>query len=387
MSGRIGQEPAVIGQEPAVSSVVHVVSSFPPALGGMEQVAESIALAQHESGLAVRVLTSRYGYDQAREPDLPFPVARMRCAYVAHTQIYPGLVARLGRLDRASLLHLHVSAAYTPEVTWAYARLTRRPYFAHVHLDVMSSGRAGLLLGPYQRVLLARVLRQAAGVIVPTPDYQELISAKYSIPVNRIFVVENGTWHGISARARSLGTADGPRKLLFVGRLSVQKNLPLMIDSVAAYVQRHGRDIELLIVGDGELRGALEAQVARCGLGGIVTFRGAVHGAQLEALYQEADLFLLTSFRESFGLVLVEAMTKGLPIVGVNIPAVRNVAEDGVNGLLAEANPPAIADAIHRVLTDHQFYAAASSRNLAKARDFDWAVVARKLAAVYRMAG
>jgi glycosyltransferase involved in cell wall biosynthesis len=148
-------------------------------------------------------------------------------------------------------------------------------------------------------------------------------------------------------------------------------------------VRKYGSDVSLSIVGEGELRPTVQSQIDRLGLGNIATLRGALHGEALESAYEDADLLLLTSVNESFGLVLVEAMTKGLPIVSVNIPAVRNVVVNGVNGLLAESAPQAVADAIHTILTDKALYSEVSGNNLAKARDYDWSTVAAELSAIY----
>jgi glycosyltransferase involved in cell wall biosynthesis len=114
-----------------------------------------------------------------------------------------------------------------------------------------------------------------------------------------------------------------------------------------------------------------------------VTLLGALHGEALQSTYRDSDLLLLTSTNESFGLVLVEAMTKGLPIVSVNIPAVPNVVINGENGLLAESTPEAVADAIHTLLTDIAFYSVVSNNNIAKSREYDWKVIVEKLAAIY----
>jgi glycosyltransferase involved in cell wall biosynthesis len=115
--------------------------------------------------------------------------------------------------------------------------------------------------------------------------------------------------------------------------------------------------------------------------------RGAVTGPELQSAYRQADLLLLTSVNESFGLVLVEAMTKALPIVSVNIPAVRNVMTDGVNGLMTDASPSALAEAIHTLLTDRDRYAAMSRNNLERARSYSWRAVAEQLVPVYQSIG
>jgi len=139
----------------------------------------------------------------------------------------------------------------------------------------------------------------------------------------------------------------------------------------------------LTMVGEGELRPAIEAEIDRLGLATTAALRGAFYGEALESIYQASDLLLLTSFEESFPLVFIEAMTKALPIVSVNIPSVRNVVTSGVNGFLAEPTPEAVAEAIHSILTDKEFYAEVSRRNLAKSHDYRWNAVVEKISRIY----
>jgi glycosyltransferase involved in cell wall biosynthesis len=283
-------------------------------------------------------------------------------------------------------------------MVWLCAKLRGRRYVAHVHLDVPPSGRAGSLLAPYKRFLLRPVLRGAAVVLVPTPDYQKLIRDKYAIPQSRVVVIKNATDHRIAEQPRSLSRKEAAqneaaqneaaqRRLLFVGRLAAQKNIPLMLKAVACYLKKHGRHLRLSIVGDGEMRSAVQSQIDRLALGDVVTLRGRLHGEALQSAYEDSDLLLLTSTNESFGLVLIEAMTKGLPIVSVNIPAVRDVVVSGENGLLAEPTPEAVADAIYTLLADEALYSEISRNNLEKARDYDWSVVANDLSAVHDALG
>ncbi|MGO8882298.1 MAG: glycosyltransferase family 4 protein [Streptosporangiaceae bacterium] len=364
-------------------SIVHISSSYPPALGGAEQVIQSIARNQHKLGMQVRVLTSDQGRNDLLQEDELFPVSRLKSVNIAHTPIIPSLLPRLLNLDRSSIIHLHVSCAYTPEIVWIYARIRSRPYVAHVHLDVLRSGRAGSLLGPYKLLLLRRVLRDATVVLVPTSDYRQLICDKYGIPQERVVVSGCGTEHVIAERPKSLSGERKERRLLFVGRLSVQKNIPLMLEAIAVYVRKYGDEVSLAIVGEGEIRPAVQSQIKRLGLGDVVTLHGRLHGEALQSAYEDSDLLLLTSANESFGLVFIEAMTKGLPIVSVNIPAVRNVVINGVNGLLAESTPETVAAAIHTLLVDKVLYSAVSRNNLAKSRDYDWKAIAEDLASVY----
>jgi glycosyltransferase involved in cell wall biosynthesis len=368
---------------PLPRQIVHVVARYPPALGGTEQLAQSLARHQHRLGLNVRVLTSSLRPPGSVPEPEPFPVARLKSAEIAHTPVMPALLPRLLRLDRDSLVHLHISSAYAPDMVWLRSRLRNTDYIAHIHLDVLPSGRAGILLEPYKNLFLRRVLHDAAAVIVPTDDYRPLIGAKYGLSPDRIQVVGCGTDHAIAAEARS-GPSAGTRQLLFVGRLSPQKNIPLLLDALADYRRRYSDPVRLTIVGDGALRDQVCAQIARLGLTDVVAMPGPLTGRDLEAAYEQADLLLLTSVNESFGLVLIEAMTKAVPIVSVDIPAVRNVAENGVNGILAASAPEAIADAIHCLLSDRELYATMSKANLEKAPEFGWPAVAAQLTAIYR---
>jgi len=371
----------------ATKQVVHVTPSYPPALGGVEYTVQAVARHQHELGMRVRVLTSDQGLtslDKMQQELDPFPVARLKSFVVAHTEIIPRLLVDLISVDRESIIHVHLCRAYTPEIVWLCARLRNVRYVVHAHApDVMPSGWARPLLKPYKKMLLRRVLRDAGAVIVLTDDHRNLVCSKYRIPPERVVVVPNGSDHEIVQLPKSLGDEGNERRLLFVGRLSIQKNLPLLLRAVETYVDRYGDNIQLTMVGEGELRHAIEAEIYRFGLTGRATMPGAFYGATLESIYRTSDLLLLTSFEEAMPLVFIEAMTKALPIISVNIPSIRNVVTSGVNGLLAEPTPEALAEAIHIMLTDREFYSEVSKNNLTKSRDYTWEATVEKVSKVY----
>jgi len=366
------------------TSIVHVVPQYPPALGGMEIAVHAIVHKQYETGIPVRVITSDQGTrDTPVEPE-EFPVKRLKSLNVVNTPIMPSLPFRLFAINRRSIVHLHIAQAYTPELVWLVAKLKRAKYVAHFHADVIPTGRAGILLAPYKKIVLSRVLRNASKVLVPTEDYKDLVCDKYRLPRDQVAVVDNGTDHRIVEQPKRLPEQGKTARLIFVGRLAVQKNIPLLLRTVAAYRDKYGVDIQLSIVGEGDLRHVIESEINHLEIGSMVRLVGARYGAALESMYEESDLFILTSIFESFGLVLVEAMTKALPIVSVYIPAVRNVVFDGENGLLVESAPEALADAVHRLLTDRDFYAKVSINNLTASQRYTWEAVVNKISDVYR---
>lgn len=365
----------------ANSTVYHVTPSYPPRLGGLEKVVKTLATYQNQSGLRVAVITS----DQAAKSGInaePFPVHRLRSLILANTNIMPSLLPQLLKLRRSDIVHVHVTQAYTPEMVWLASFIRKYTYVAHIHLDVPPSGKFGALLDLYKRLFLRQVLRRAQKVIVPTLDYQQIITNKYKLHQNKVVVMPNASDHQVRSKPRS-----HPRQklnLLFVGRLSFQKNIPLLLDALSVYQKRFGSNFVLKIVGDGELMNELSDQAAALGLRDAVSFAGSLSGASLERAYDSADIFVLSSSSESFGLVIVEAMAKGLPVVCTDIPAVRNLVDNKINGLRVKETPDAFAEAIHDIASNKKLYTKMSSHNIRHALDYNWDRTNNLIVELYR---
>lgn len=142
----------------------------------------------------------------------------------------------------------------------------------------------------------------------------------------------------------------GIRDLLAVGRLEPQKAFDVLIEAVGL-ARDQGVDIRLRIAGEGSQRQPLERLVEERGLAGHVTLLG--HRTDVEDLMASADAFVHTARWEGFGLVLLEAMRAGLPIVATRVGAIPEVVGDGVTGLLVEPDDPAaFASALGRLAED-----------------------------------
>jgi glycosyltransferase involved in cell wall biosynthesis len=132
--------------------------------------------------------------------------------------------------------------------------------------------------------------------------------------------------------------------VLFVGRLVPEKGPAVLLDAVAAMRCA----VELRVVGDGPLKGALAAQVERLGLCERVTLTGALGQDDLPEQYAWADAFCLPSFAEGLPVVLMEAMSTGLPVVTTRIAGIPELVEAGESGLIVS---PGRADLVARALT------------------------------------
>ena len=138
------------------------------------------------------------------------------------------------------------------------------------------------------------------------------------------------------------------RFLLFVGRLSKEKNLGFLVDALSELVAA-GRDYYLIIVGDGPDRPRVTAQAEKMGLARRVVFTGALAPNQVQQFYRAADVFVFASPHETQGLVLLEAMANGLPVVAVDSPASSELMGGGESGLLVSADPSQMATAVRKV--------------------------------------
>jgi len=181
---------------------------------------------------------------------------------------------------------------------------------------------------------------------------------------------------------------DGRPNILFVGRLDKRKGFRYLLQAFALVVQAVP-NARLMVVGayskeDKEpfVRYAWEHHLIG------VKFVGRVSPQELPRYYKTCDLFCAPSTGfESFGIVLLEAMAAGKPIVATGIAGYRSVLEHGREGLLVEPeNESALAEAIIRVLRDPSLRSSMGEQGRLKAQQYDWPIVARRVLSMYERA-
>lgn len=357
--------------------VVQVVPYFPPHLGGMEVVAEAIAenLADHGP---VEVLTSSTGAAAALRVERRgnLRIRRLRTLEIEHIPFMPTLAFHLLRLPHRALVHVHIAQAYVPEMVRISAWIRRRPYIAHFHLDCDPTGRFGWLFLLYKRWILGGTLRSATRVIVLTPAQGDFVHRRYGVAGERIVVVPNGVGRAFGQQPRAAPDHGGAFRLLFVGRLSPQKNLARLLAAIPAMRV----PVELVVVGDGEQRARLEELCRKQALTGV-RMVGPQTSTQLVDWYRWADAFVLPSDKEGMPLAVLEAMASGLPVVATSVPGLRETVGD--DGILAAPDPAALAAAVDRLAADPALWSALSRRGLQRAGEFSWAKRVDGLRALY----
>jgi glycosyltransferase involved in cell wall biosynthesis len=248
------------------------------------------------------------------------------------------------RLREATLLKANQApGAWTAVLA---KRLWRKPLIVRcgyrwAHTRARDGGR-----GVRQRlvVLLERLaVRAADRVVVTTADVGEHLRAEHGVDVRRVRVVPNHV--DVDVFAPDPGRPREKGLLVAVGRLSPEKNLPLLVEAASRLP-----GVRLEIVGDGGERPRLAALAAARGV--RVEFAGTVENSRLPALLNRAEVFVLPSRYEGQPKALLEAMACGLPVVGTDVPGIRDVVRDGQTGLLSPEDADGLAARVRTLLDD-----------------------------------
>jgi glycosyltransferase involved in cell wall biosynthesis len=354
--------------------IAQIVPYYPPHLGGMEAVAASLA-----EGLAVnnrvRVFTSSVGAGNGSTPEQEgnLSVRRFPTVEVANTPIFPTALPSILALPQHTVIHVHVVQAFAPELATVGSLLRQRPLVAHYHCDVPPSTHPRLLAA-YKRHVLAPILRRAKRVIVLDDAQASAVHDWYRVPADRIRVLANGVddrFFSGEEIEEIEEIEDRPYRLLFVGRLSGEKNVTRLLDTAGLL----DRPFELVIVGEGEQGDELRRRAAATGPPGI-RFVGQQSGEALVDWYRWADVLVSTSDGEGMPLVFLEAMAAGVPIVGTDVPGSRETLA-GV-GTVVPPTAPALAEALQSLADD------AARRKEMAAAGRSWDSVADRLEEIYR---
>ena len=202
----------------------------------------------------------------------------------------------------------------------------------------------------------------------------------YGVPAERIFCISNGVdrarYRPAEDRAalrRELGLPEDERLLLFVGHEFARKGLRLVIEGLA--ICRPAARPILLVVG-ADRPGPYRERARALGVGERVRFLGL--RSDLCRLYAACDLFALLSNYEAFGLVGLEALASGLPVVTTRVSGMEDYIRDGENGLLVERGARAFASALERLLDDPGLFARLKANARPSSAPYDWVRIAQQ---------
>jgi phosphatidyl-myo-inositol alpha-mannosyltransferase len=351
-----------------------------PEAGGVAQhvrfLYENLRLAGHD----VRIITASHGPQRSSEGD----IIRLGIGFSVRTNgsmgtltfspRYIGQVRRMLREEQFDLLHFH--EPFVPFLSLFLLRESTSVNVATFH--AFAGFSPSYELG--SRVMRGHAARLHGRIAV---------SAAARHFIDRFFpgdykVIPNGVDVGRYANAVPIARwKDGTPNILFVGRHEPRKGL-LYLLKAQRLLRKSGYGTRLLIVGSGPQEREARRYVATRGLRGVV-FLGRVTDTEKAQLFRTADVYVSPATGgESFGIVLLESMAAGTPIVASDIHGYKGVVRRGREGLLVPPrDPKGLADAIGRLVDDPALRVQIGAAGQRRAEDFSWPRVTAKVEAYY----
>jgi glycogen synthase len=271
------------------------------------------------------------------------------------------------------------------------AKRFRAPFVATIHATEFGRHQGWVDKHPqsYIHGVERWMANRADRVITCSAYMREHVADVYGLEESRIAVIPNGIDPSELVPVADLHTlrsrfARPDEKLvLLVGRLVYEKGFQLALEALPGLIQRVG-DVRFLVAGSGTAEGELREQATALGLDAHGTFLGWIGDDVLHSLYRIADLTVVPSIYEPFGLVALEAMASGCPCLVADTGGLREVVPNEDVGLrFRSRDPRSLASMAERLLTDEEL----RDRLVAEASEhvlsFDWADVARQVGEVY----
>jgi glycosyltransferase involved in cell wall biosynthesis len=282
------------------------------------------------AGIAVKLVSL--------EGDFPFPDETDRAKALARVPELTGDIAVIDGLAGGAM----------PEFASALSR--KMPVIALIHHPLCLEKGLTDRLANQLKISEKSGLSHCSGVITPSPATARAVREIFAFDEKRIHTVLPGVERSNPAR----GSTDGTPNLLCIGSVIERKGHRYLIEALAKLRHLDWRlDCIGLITSDNSLFTELDARIRDLELADRIVFHGPVDTEEIEKAYLSADIFVLPSLHEGYGMVYAEAIVRGIPVIGTTAGAIPETVPD-VCGLLVEpGNTDELAAAMERMITDH----------------------------------
>ncbi len=373
---------------------------FPPRIiGGISTHVYHLSRALVEKGIPVRVITCDFPKTPAEEIIDGVLVSRVDSGRVPESNFLLWIyhlnsqmiskTTELFETERFDLIHAH---------DWVVGRaaveLKNRlglPLISTIHATEI--GRGGSLDGEYRtkvRDIERLLVEQSDGIICCSNYMLDHIQHVLGAVKTKIRVIPNGVEasrfnNGHQPQPIPTGVSEDRKTILYVGRIVREKGIFTLLDAFEK-LRKQGKDVSLVLVGEGPLKEDLAKEVLRRKLNDRVKLAGFVDEKKLVSLYNSSDAFVLPSHYEPFGMVALEAMASRVPVVVSDVGGLSEIVEDGITGVKVPAyNPSALAEGILRVLEDRELSEQLKENAYRAVQErYRWDMIAEKTIEAYR---
>jgi 1,2-diacylglycerol 3-alpha-glucosyltransferase len=341
--------------------IIFFTNAYKPIVSGVVRAISLFTQGLREKGHEVYIFAPDYGNWTDEEPGIfRFPAVNLsrQIYFPIAVPYFPRLNEILRRIG-PDIIHNH-HPFVLGEIGVKQARRLKIPavYTFHTQYDQYAHyfPLPKVMVQKIARDRICSFARQVDRLTAPAQSVVELLRG-YGVE-SPVTVLPNPIEPGIFQNPdpgnvqERYGLA-GKRVLLSVGRLGREKNLGLLLRALAT-LHHDFPMLRLIVVGSGPAADSLRQEAAELGIAGKVIFTGRVTDQELPSFFHAADLFIMTSLTETFGIVMAEALAAGIPVVAVTGNGSKDLITPGLNGLLTLNNPQSLAAAIRLLLTDEE---------------------------------
>jgi len=361
--------------------VLHVIPSLSKVHGGPTRALELMEQALVQQGVAVDTATTDDegpGRRNAKPCGRPLPengaihwYFRKNLEFYKPSAAFAAWVAR--EVRRYDLVHIHALFSFTSTVSAWAARRAGVPYVLRPLGTLGTYGvrhRRPWIKGLSLQLVERRMLERA-GAVHFTSEQEAVEARQLGIPIREAVValaVEPPALAPADVHGSRMASRRGGPCILFLSRLDAKKNVESLLDAVAMLATEHPA-LRLLIAGDGQASYAasLKERAQALGIGQQVVWAGHLDGDDKAAAFAAADLFVLPSFSENFGIAAAEALAAGLPCVLGDGVAIAHSVVEAQAGIAVATDAPSICAGLRRMIEDEEglIRMAANARRLA----------------------
>jgi glycosyltransferase involved in cell wall biosynthesis len=380
--------------------VLHVIPSVTPKNGGPSEAIVRICTALAREGVETHVLTSDYDGPSERVTPQARAAISARIGEITFKRVWfdaytiaPGMIPwLLVHVRRYDVVHIHAVFSFASTVAALISRLLRVPYVVRPLGTLAAYGlqtRRSLAKRISLTLIERPMLRRAAAVhCTSEAERREVLAVcpQARASVIPLSVVSRENEHKSELRVGTDESRESILVVLYLSRLSPKKNVNLLLEAFSI-TNNVIHNIKLILSGDGEKSyvDSLKNYAAELGIAEKVTWTGHIAGAEKAAAFAAANVFVLPSSSENFGVAVAEALAAGVPCVltpGVAIAS--RVAEAGA-GVVADLNAVSIAGAIEYYLASREIRERASKAASAlAASDYSDEAMSEALVQMYR---
>lgn len=373
--------------------VVLLPSAYAPAVGGVEELTAKLAQQLGRAGDAVEVWTIRHPAELPAEEEIDG--FRVRRFAMPLPQLSPVALARFPRQAahasrplveaargfRPDVLHVQCFSANGVYATWL-ARKLDVPLVVTLQGETVMDDHDVYEHSLTLRLALRTALRRADAVTGCSRFVIEDAERRFGLSRGKGVVVPNGVELDEPAEPEPLALPF-ERFVLGLGRVVEKKGFDLLLAAFARLAPRHP-ELGLVIGGDGPVRQDLIEAARAAGLEGRVAFPGALSRAQVAWAMAGAAAFVLPSRVEPFGIVVLEALRAGCPVVVSDRGGATEIVRDGIDGLVADPfDAKVLAETVERLLADEGLAARLRAAGPTRAAEFGWGELAHRYRSVY----